>query len=269
MLQKRNDTQKNTLFGLPAEDPGHTLKSVVMSRPFFVCALILLVLVVDQCLKIWVKTHMYYGQSIPLPGVDWAFLYFVENPGMAFGYTFGGEYGKLILSIFRLIAIGVLGYYLVMLIRAGASRWSLLSFSLILAGAAGNVIDSAFYGLIFSASPFHVPEAAYFTSFGQGYATFLHGKVVDMFYFPIAEGIYPQWLPVLGGKPYTFFKPVFNIADVSITVGVTSAILMRNELQQLTSVEEAQGETVEGAAIQGEEPTATTEGDSKGGQPES
>ena len=210
---------------------------VVMSRPLFVSLIIFVVLLIDQTLKVWVKTHMHYAQEIPIMGQDWALIYFVENPGMAFGYTLKGDYGKLILSLFRVAAILFLFYYLKQLIKAHAGNGVLISFALILAGAIGNVVDSAFYGLIFSASPFHGGEVATLVPFGQGYAPFLHGKVVDMFFFRIWEGIYPEWLPYLGGRPFQFFKPVFNIADVAISVGVINILLFQRSFFQTISDE--------------------------------
>jgi len=178
---------------------------------------------------------MHYGQEIPMLGSTWAYLYFVENPGMAFGYTLKGENGKLILSLFRIVAIGILFFYLRRLIQAGASTGVLVSFALILTGAIGNVVDSMFYGLIFSASPFHSGEAATFVPLGAGYAPFLHGRVVDMFFFPIWQGIYPEWIPYLGGQPFQFFKPVFNIADVAISLGVITLLFQRHQLQPLAA----------------------------------
>jgi len=162
---------------------------------------------------------MTYGSDFPILGLDWAFIHFVENPGMAFGLSLGGDYGKLALSLFRIGAVGFLFYFISNLIKEGASVGILISFALIIAGALGNIIDSAFYGLIFSESTFHGDPATMFPE-GGGYAGFLFGKVVDMFYFPVIDTILPEWVPFWGGQPFLFFKPVFNIADSSICVGV-------------------------------------------------
>lgn len=184
------------------------------------------VLIIDQVLKIWVKTQMSYGEEIPLFGLPWALIHFVENDGMAFGVTFGGAYGKLALSLFRIIAVGFLIYYLRFLEKAGASLGLLVSFGLILAGAVGNILDSAFYGLIFSESVPYGDPAVLFPEEG-GYAPFLYGKVVDMLYFPMFSGYFPEWLPIWGGERFLFFKPVFNIADTAITLGVLNILLFQ------------------------------------------
>jgi len=194
-----------------------------------IIALITLVLLLDQGLKVWVKTHMNYGDDIRIFGLDWALIHFVENNGMAFGFSFGeGSGGKLLLSSLRIIAVGFLIYYINFLLRLRASFGLLASFSLILAGALGNIIDSAFYGMLFSASPFHGGLATFLPE-GGGYAPFLQGKVVDMFYFPIFRGNFPEWIPFLEGRNFIFFRPVFNIADVSITAGVLHLLLFQRK----------------------------------------
>lgn len=156
---------------------------------------------------------------------DWFILHFTENEGMAFGMKFGGDFGKIILSIFRIIAVIAIGWYLTRISKRGEPFGFILSISLIFAGALGNIIDSAFYGMIFSDSTFH--EIARAFPEGGGYSSFLHGKVVDMFYFPIIRGYYPGWFPFWGGNEFIFFRPVFNIADSSITVGVGILILFQ------------------------------------------
>lgn len=190
-----------------------------MSRKQIVGWSIGAVLLADQALKIWVKTHMAYGEEIQLLGWDRALIHFVENNGMAFGISLGGAYGKLFLTVFRIAAVGFLAYYLRRLLQTKASRALLLGFALVLAGAVGNIIDSVFYGVLFSESSFHGGPAELFPADG-GYAPLLYGRVVDMFYFPLAYGVYPEWVPFFGGDSYLFFRPVFNIADVAITVGV-------------------------------------------------
>ncbi len=169
---------------------------------------------------------MQYLEEIQLFGLDWALLHFIENDGMAFGIIFPGDHGKLLLSLFRLLAVSFLIYFIRELIRLGAGNGLLISFSLILAGATGNILDSAFYGLFFSASTVHGPPAELFPPEG-GYAGFLHGNVVDMFHFPVFKGVYPYWIPWIGGKSYQFFKPVFNIADVAITLGVLNILIFQ------------------------------------------
>lgn len=195
-----------------------------MSKGLKVTLLVILVLILDQASKIWVKTHMGYGEEIMLIG-NWARLHFTENPGMAFGLELPEPFGKLILSLFRIVAVGGLIYYIRLLQKEGASFGLLCSFALILAGAIGNIIDSAIYGLIFSASGYHYSGLATMFPEGGGYAGFLYGKVVDMLYFPMFSGHFPDWFPVWGGEPYLFFRPVFNIADVAITTGVLSIIV--------------------------------------------
>ncbi len=198
-----------------------------MKRSYQVILVVALVLFLDQALKIYIKTTFCYNQDVPMFGLDWARLHFVENEGMAFGITFGWEYGKLLLSVFRILMVSALIWYIRMLIQADAPTGFLLSVGMITAGALGNIIDSAFYGLIFTASPYHDCIPAEFSAFGEGYGTFLHGKVVDMLYFPMAWIHVPDWLPWIGGDEWLFFSPIFNIADASITIGVVSILLFQ------------------------------------------
>lgn len=179
--------------------------------------LIVIILLIDQLSKFWVKLNMTIGQSFHV--LDEKFqIHFIENPGMAYGMEFGGEYGKLILTLFRIIAVCGIGYGLHYMIQNKYNRGFILNVALIFAGALGNILDSVFYGVIFTESTMF--ETAKLFPEGGGYAPFLHGKVVDMLYFPLIEGNFPSWFPVWGGEEFLFFRPVFNIADSAITVGV-------------------------------------------------
>lgn len=179
--------------------------------------LIFVILLIDQASKIWIKTHMQLYESIEI--TKWFYIYFTENNGMAFGMEI---FGKLFLSLFRIVAIGFIGYYLFTLIRKNYSFGYIATIALIFAGALGNIIDSIFYGVIFNHSFGQV--ATLFPSEG-GYETFLYGKVVDMLYFPLFSTILPDWLPFWGGEEFLFFRPIFNIADSSITIGVFILVL--------------------------------------------
>lgn len=212
-----------------------------MKKSLFI---VFFILILDQALKIWIKTHMMLGEEIRMAG-NWAILHFTENNGMAFGMQFAGDYGKLFLSLFRIIAVIFLIWYIYHLTRKKEKFGLIACFSLILAGAIGNILDSAFYGMIFSESSYF--EVAKLFPPEGGYSSFLHGKVVDMFYFPILEGTYPSWIPFLGGEPFQFFRPVFNIADSAITTGVLSLIVFQRSFfktqKEEHSPEEVQKET--------------------------
>ncbi len=194
------------------------------SKSLVAVTVVLLVLVVDQISKIWVKTHMELGEMIHI--TNWFKIYFVENNGMAFGIEAGG---KLFLSLFRIVAVLLIAYFICKLVKENFKFGFIACVSLILAGAFGNIIDCVFYGVIFEASyPGHV---ATLVPWGEGYSSLLHGKVVDMLYFPLFSGTYPEWLPFVGGKEFLFFRFIFNVADSAITVGVILLLLFyRNTL---------------------------------------
>ena len=177
--------------------------------------LVFLILLVDQVVKIWIKTHMVIGDEYHVFG-HWFIIHFTENNGMAFGMEFWGKSGKLFLSLFRIIAI-----------KQNSSAGLVLGISAILAGAIGNLIDSAFYGMIFTDS---FAEVARFLPAEGGYASFLHGRVVDMLYFPIVNTTYPSWFPFVGGESFVFFRPVFNIADSAITTGVLYLLIFQRKI---------------------------------------
>lgn len=202
-----------------------------------VVLVILAVLVADQALKIWVKTQMLYQEQIPLLG-SWFRLFFIENEGMAWGWKFGGEWGKMALTLFRLVAVILGGFYIRNIVRKKAHPGFIICAGLIFAGALGNLIDSLFYGLIFSGSDIGAPLATMFPK-GGGYAGFLHGRVVDMLYAPIIEDkVLPSWLPIWGGERFTFFSPIFNIADASISVGVIALLIFQNKFFKKNPPEE-------------------------------
>ena len=197
------------------------------SRGLIAAILILALLVIDQVIKIWVKTNMPLYDTIEI--TSWFKIHFIENNGMAFGMTF---VNKLVLSLFRIAAIVLLCYYISLLVRRGCRLGYLICVAIVTAGAAGNIFDSMFYGLIFSgSSPYYV---SYFVPFGDGYAPFLMGKVVDMFYFPLIESTFPDWVPFWGGENFVFFSPVFNFADACVSVGVVVVLLFyQRELTEL------------------------------------
>lgn len=199
-------------------------------------AVVALILIIDQASKIWVKTNMSLYESFEI--ASWFKIYFVENPGMAFGWTFGGDgesgkqLGKLFLSLFRIVAIGFIGYYLARIIKKGYALGFVICIALIWSGAFGNIIDSVFYGEIFSES--YAGHVASFVSLGEGYGSWLHGRVVDMLYFPLIEGNFPSWFPgEWANSPFIFFSPIFNIADSAITMGIFLLLIFyRKELSE-------------------------------------
>ena len=192
---------------MPLKSPAMSLRNAYL--------LIFLILIVDQLSKIYIKTNFILGESVHV--FDWFKIYFIENEGMAWGTEIPGEYGKLVLTLFRICAVVGIGYWLWDSVRRNASRYLIVAIALILAGALGNIIDSVFYGIVFSDS--HGELAAIFAE--QPYGTIFHGKVVDMLYFPIIEDYpMPDWVPFIGGRPFTFFNAIFNIADVAISTGV-------------------------------------------------
>lgn len=190
--------------------------------------IVVAILLIDQAIKIWVKTSMCLHESIHV--TNWFYITFIENMGMAFGMQLGS---KVVLSLFRVIAITLLGYYTCLEIRRQAKTGYIVCLAMIFAGAVGNLIDCLFYGLIFNeSSPYYV---SYFVPFGSGYAPFLMGKVVDMFYFPLIETEWPLWMPFVGGEHFVFFSPVFNFADASISVSVVVLLLFyREEISKIS-----------------------------------
>ena len=200
----------------------------IAKRGWLAALIVVAILVIDQVIKIWVKTHMTLHEQIEI--FSWFKIVFIENNGMAYGMEIGS---KLVLSLFRVVAVSVLGYYIVQQVRKQARYGYLICLSMVMAGAAGNIFDSMFYGLIFNASSeFYT---SYFVPFGTGYAPFLMGKVVDMFYFPLIVTTWPDWVPMFGGQPYVFFSPVFNFADASISVSVVLVLLFyRKEISEIT-----------------------------------
>jgi signal peptidase II len=186
--------------------------------------IIILILLIDQISKIYIKTNFHLGEEIKV--LDWFRILFVENEGMAWGAKIPGEYGKLLLTLFRLGAIVGIGYWLWDSVRNNGSRVLIVAISFIFAGALGNIIDSVFYGVIFNDS---YGQVATFLPESGGYGTLFHGKVVDMLYFPLVEGMLPKWIPFWGGEYFSFFDPVFNIADTAISTGVTLLLLFNKK----------------------------------------
>ena len=182
-------------------------------------------ILIDQIIKIWIKTNFILGEEIKV--FDWFIIHFTENNGMAFGMEFGGYTGKALLSIFRIIVVGLGIKYVMDITKTKLPNGALISLGLIIGGALGNIIDSSFYGIIFNDSYNNV--AVLFPETG-GYSSFLHGKVVDMLYLPLLNSHYPQWLPIWGGDHFIFFRPVFNIADAGISVGIAIILIFYRNL---------------------------------------
>ena len=188
-----------------------------LSRGTRISIFVVLLLVIDQVIKILVKTNMTIGQSIHVLG-DWFQIYFIENNGMAFGMQFGGQIGKYLLSIFRIVLVALILVYMKRLLKKPETPWGvLIGLAAIMCGALGNIVDSLFYGLVFSESTF--TQVAQLFPEGGGYAPFLQGKVVDMLYFPLIDTDLPSWVPFWGGRHVIFFRPIFNFADSCITCG--------------------------------------------------
>ncbi len=187
---------------------------------------VFLVLLIDQVVKIWIKTNMTLGQEFVV-FEDWFKIHFTENKGMAFGWQLGGDSGKLFLTVFRVFAVFGITLFLIYIIKRKYKPIAIFSISLVLAGALGNIIDSVFYGVLFGEST--TVTKAVFLPEGGGYSKLLYGSVVDMFYFPLVDTTYPTWMPFFGGENLKFFRPVFNVADSAITVGVVLIFIFRNK----------------------------------------
>ncbi len=199
-----------------------TSQSPILTKGRLATLIVVAILLIDQAIKIWVKTSMCLHESIQI--TDWFYITFIENMGMAFGMQLGS---KILLSLFRVVAIAGLTYYIWLEVKRKSPTGYIVCLAMILAGAAGNLVDCLFYGLIFNeSSPYYV---SYFVPFGTGYAPLLMGKVVDMFYFPLIETEWPLWMPFVGGEHFVFFSPVFNFADASISVSVVWMILFYRE----------------------------------------
>ncbi len=201
--------------------------------------IILLVIIADQALKIWIKTTYPTGEVVRVFGLDWFRLHFIENSGMAWGWKFGNETGKVILTLFRLAAVLFGTWYLGRIVKQNYSRGFIICAALIYAGALGNLIDSMFYGMIFDKGLHFDPAIKDYISYGgvasfssDGYGSFLHGSVVDMLYFPMFKGHFPSWFPVVGGNEFEFFSPIFNIADAAISVGIITLLLFQKRFFQ-------------------------------------
>jgi signal peptidase II len=216
--------------------------------------IIALIVLADQALKIYIKTNFLLNTAHPVFG-HWFQLYFVENPGMAYGWKFGGDWGKIALTIFRLGAVIFGSWYLGKIIRQGYHKGFIMCAALVYAGALGNLIDSCFYGLIFDKGMLFDPQIKDYVAYEglavfskNGYTSFLHGNVVDMLYFPVIKGHFPSWFPIWGGEPFEFFRPIFNLADASISTGViTILVFQKRFFRQRNS--SAENHTVETGAL--------------------
>ncbi len=210
-----------------------------------VVLIILAIIIADQALKIWIKTEHPTGEVLRVFGADWMRLHFIENPGMAWGWKFGNETGKMILTLFRLAAVIFGTWYLGQIVKQKYSKGFIICAGLIYAGALGNLIDSMFYGMIFDKGLHYDASlndyisysgVAHFSS--NGYSSFLHGSVVDMLYFPMVKSHFPSWVPGVGGEEFEFFSPIFNIADASISVGVITLLIFQKRFFKKPETEE-------------------------------